>query len=40
MSINGLEKLDVWCKARDFAVHVRKVSKERMNQAQIMLFVT
>jgi four helix bundle protein len=25
MSISGLEKLDVWCKARDFAVRVNKV---------------
>ncbi len=24
MSISGLEKLDVWCKARDFAVRVHK----------------
>ena len=24
MSISGLEKLDVWCKARDFAVRVSK----------------
>ena len=24
MSISGLEKLDVWCKARDFAVRVNK----------------
>jgi len=24
MSISGLEKLDVWCKARDFAIHVNK----------------
>ena len=24
MSIGGLEKLDVWCKARDFAVRVHK----------------
>jgi four helix bundle protein len=24
MSVSGLEKLDVWCKARDFAVHVNK----------------
>jgi len=24
MSIRGLEKLDVWCKARDFAVRVNK----------------
>lgn len=24
MSVSGLEKLDVWCKARDFAVHVHK----------------
>ena len=24
MSIAGLEKLDVWCKARDFAVRVNK----------------
>jgi len=24
MSVSGLEKLDVWCKARDFAVRVNK----------------
>lgn len=24
MSVSGLEKLDVWCKARDFAVRVHK----------------
>lgn len=24
MSISGLEKLDVWCKARDFAVRINK----------------
>jgi len=24
MSISGLEKLDVWCKARDFAIRVNK----------------
>lgn len=24
MSISGLEKLDVWCKARDFAVRIHK----------------
>jgi four helix bundle protein len=24
MSVSGLEKLDVWCKARDFAVHVHR----------------
>lgn len=24
MSISGLEKLDVWCKARDFAIRVHK----------------
>jgi four helix bundle protein len=24
MSVSGLEMLDVWCKARDFAVHVHK----------------
>jgi four helix bundle protein len=24
MSITGLEKLDVWCKARDFAVRIHK----------------
>ena len=24
MSISGLEKLDVWCKARDFALRVNK----------------
>ena len=25
MSVSGLEKLDVWCKARDFAVLINKV---------------
>src|SRR5688572_33335179 len=24
MSITGLEKLDVWCKARDFAIRIHK----------------
>lgn len=24
MSVNGLEKLDVWCKARDFAVQIHQ----------------
>jgi four helix bundle protein len=24
MSVSGLEKLDVWCKAMDFAVHINK----------------
>jgi four helix bundle protein len=24
MSVSGLEKLDVWCKARDFAVRINK----------------
>ena len=30
MSVSGLEKLDVWCKARDFAVRVHKEVLSRL----------